>query len=454
MVKKWLVVAAGLTPLIVFLAVYAPAVGLGFISDDFRWIRESELGRFADVPRLFEQDNGFYRPLVALTFGVTHLFAGANPRPYGFTNLALALLCAVLIVQVGRRLGLGAGPSAVAAGIWLLNFHGINMAVLWVSGRTGLLVTACSLAAAIAALARRPLLAVLFAALALYSKEEALLLPAILVGWSFVFGEHRTADGRRRLIVLVIGTALLLSSYVWLRSRTGAMTPATAPGYYRLTFDPLLIARNVAEYADRSNTYAAAVVLLATLFLKTKEHRFVVRRSTMAAAAIWYAGAYAITTLVPVRSSLYAVLPSVAAAIVAAEVCASLWATATPGRRRAALGAMIVVPVLCVPAYVARNERWTGLSRFSERALDDLAVQAGLLPADGWLVLTDDPGTRVNLQSAFGSMLPDALFIRLHRTVNVQLQSPAGGQPGTGPCAGCPRIHLALERGRLVAAAP
>ena len=72
------------------------------------------------------------------------------------------------------------GCVIVAAAVWAFNFHGINMGVLWLSGRTSLLVTCFALAAAIAAAARHRGWLFVATLLALLCKEEAMLLPAVL----------------------------------------------------------------------------------------------------------------------------------------------------------------------------------------------------------------------------------------------------------------------------------
>ena len=87
-------------------------------------------------------------PVVSLTFGLDRLAFGINPRPYGWTNVGLVLIGALLIRQLAMTLGLTRGAGTLAASLWFLNFHGINQSILWVSGRTSLLVacagTACA----------------------------------------------------------------------------------------------------------------------------------------------------------------------------------------------------------------------------------------------------------------------------------------------------------------------
>src|SRR5688572_29979410 len=68
-------------------AVYGPDVGRGFVKDDFRWVLESRVRAAADLPRLFVETSGFYRPLVSLSFAANEGLGGASPRCYGWTNL-------------------------------------------------------------------------------------------------------------------------------------------------------------------------------------------------------------------------------------------------------------------------------------------------------------------------------------------------------------------------------
>ena len=43
----------------IFLLIYLPDVGHGFISDDFRWIAESRVTSLADAAALFHTNIGF-----------------------------------------------------------------------------------------------------------------------------------------------------------------------------------------------------------------------------------------------------------------------------------------------------------------------------------------------------------------------------------------------------------
>jgi hypothetical protein len=121
-----------LGPWLVFVAVYAPSAGHGFISDDFGWILHDRLENATGIARILFQDNGFYRPIVGISFALNEAAFGVDARPYGIVNVILALICGLLMFALGRSLRLARDSALCAAGLWLLNFHGINIAVLWI----------------------------------------------------------------------------------------------------------------------------------------------------------------------------------------------------------------------------------------------------------------------------------------------------------------------------------
>ena len=79
--------------------------------------------------------------------------------------------CACALAALALDLGLSRRAALLAAVLWMINPHGINMAILWLSGRTTTLLTLFSLLAAVAfmrrGMARRALIA-----MALLSKER------------------------------------------------------------------------------------------------------------------------------------------------------------------------------------------------------------------------------------------------------------------------------------------
>lgn len=387
--------------LIVFAVAYWQAAGQGFISDDFRWILESRIRHLSDLHRPFVDTTGFFRPMVSLTFGAIEGVAGTNPAPYGAATFLLAMLCAAAVAGLARSLALPAGAALLAGSVWLLNPHGINMAILWISGLTALCLVLFGVLSAIAIRRGHWMIgAVLFFA-ALLSKEEALLFPVPLL----LMARRRdgTAAGRWQL---ALGLAAAEALYFVLRARSDAMLPANAPAFYRFTFDIGDVLSNALQYADRSLTLAAVTVLIIAAVVRARPRITPAEREAIVVGATWLIAGFGITLFLPVRSSLYALAPSVGGVIAASAIAAALWREASPVRRRALQVIAIVLAVCLAPVLRARTDRWTELTRVSRVTLEAVTPSIGDAPA---VVLVDDPDRRDNLHNAFGSLLPDAI---------------------------------------------
>lgn len=438
--------AALVVPFLVFAGVYAVAIGHGFISDDFIWILDSRVRHLQDFAALFLKTTGFYRPVVGLTFALDYAIFGTHPVGYALTNLLLASCCALLLVQVGRELGLPAAAAVLSAALWLLNPHGINTAIIWMSGRTSLLLTLGALGAGLLLLRGHPFAALIPAGAALFSKEEAFLLPLILFGWwMIVRRDHRPSAGT---IALWWSCALaLLGVYLAIRFQTNAMTPWNAPSYYRFTHDPAVFARNVFEYADRAMTFSAAVVLLAWIVLRPSASR--PSTAVLLCGAVWIAGGYGLTVFLPVRSSLYACFPSAGACLIAGDIAARCWATSTDAGRRRAVVAGVVVALAMTPVYVLRNRTTIANARFTSDALRKITARATTLQNGSTVLILDDRHKKPNVETAFNTTLADAFELtsghRLNFWVVPELQYArlAGMTP---PCAACVAARIDLRR--------
>ena len=128
-------------------------------------------------------------------------------------------------------------------------------------------------------------------------------------------------------------------------------------------------------------------------------------------AALWIPATYAVTVLVPVRSTLYAVLPSIGSALAAAAVASAILRLRPNAFKRAAT-ALVILAVILVPVYRQRNIRWVALADRSRDVMTRLESDARGRPG-GHVVLVDDVNDRFNLAAAIGSGLPDALALTL-----------------------------------------
>jgi hypothetical protein len=440
----WIVFAA---------AVYLPDVGRGFVKDDFGWIAAGQRAARAPAAALLEPRIGFYRPLVDLTFAADTAAHGMNPRGYGLTNLALYAACVAAIWILGRALGLSAEAAAFGALVWAVNPHGINMALVWISGRTSLCLTLCAVLSAIALLKEQHAWMAVAVLGALASKEEAVALPFILLAWHALLMKDGAARWRA-----TVGVLAPLAVYAALRTHASAFTPGSAPPYYRFSFAPAAVLRNAVEYLDRGATIAVVATLIAAAALRVRP-RLAGGGRLLAACAIWFAAGYALTVLLPIRSSLYAVFPSVGAAIAGAALVEGMMRSPDIPRSRVVLlaAAMAMVALLAIPVYRARNGRYAQPARFSDRALHAIAEPAAAAPAGAAIVLHDVDDPLASFVAAFGSFASDAVKLESGRELNVWIDPPPGGWQLAGlhpPAPGTVAFEFGVDRGRIVRMKP
>lgn len=421
-------------------------MGHGFISDDFAWIKAGRFAGASGLLELFRSHTGFYRPLVTLSFAANERLLGLEALGYGLTNLALALGCAAAILALTRALGMTTGAGLFAACLWLLNPHGIGMSVLWISGRTSLLLTLFAALAAHETVRGRRASAAACMLLALLSKEEAVLLPAVLLAWT----RWRPDASRRFDIRRALGHTwplwLALGAYLALRSTTGAFLPATAPPFYRPSLLPSLLFRNVLEYADRAASFPLAALVLLSLLAWRLPRLGPAERRCVALGLVWLVGGYGLTVFLPVRSSLYACFPSVGAVLAVAAAAGLVWAAAAPAGRRRALVAAAVVPLLLVPIYRGRNVRWVTPADVSARVIEDL--RAAAIPEGHALLLRDENAL---VARAFGTLVEEALRVALDRpSLHVWLEPPPPAWPHAGlrPIADTEAVAAFALKGR------
>jgi hypothetical protein len=239
-----------------------------------------------------------------------------------------------------------------------------------------------------------------------------------------------------------------LAAYLVLRSQSGAFGPMDAPWFYRFSFSPALLLRNVFEYADRAATtsVAVALILLAACRWRRVPPSSPERRAILFAAC-WFPAMYALTVLLPIRSSLYAVLPSVASALAIAAIAARAErANALVFRRTAVV--LLAIVALLIPVYRARNQRWVNVAERSAEVMEALRVATRGTDTPGTVVLVDDQGERVNLDAAFGGLLQDAITLELPPGWKGEIVP--SGQPLPDPHA----LTFRLDGGRFVQVPP
>jgi hypothetical protein len=424
---------------------YLPYVGRGFIKDDFRWITEGRVDAITDVGRILTGNLGFYRPLVTLTFALDHALYGLHAYGYAVTNFVVLIACVWSVRRFALALGTDAVTATAAAALWALNFHGIGGSLLWISGRTSLLATLFGVLCMTAWVRQRDRSCVVWLALALLSKEDAVVLPVLMAVWSAI--ERQLRSDLWRLAWVCIPVVAL---YVWARESSGAFSYWNAPPYYRLTSDLSVIVRNVLEYADRNATLSTAGLIVLCAAARALPAPTTAGLRLVAFGLAWAAIVQSPTVALPARSSLSILLPSVGVTLAAAVLAQSVWSRHTASFRRNVAGAAAIIAVALWPVYHLRNQRLLKLASLSAETVQELQRLGS--DADGRLVvLRDDLSSRTNFAAAFGTLLPEVHRLVLPNAAGLWLEPPPGDAPYSGlvrPAA--PAIEAQLNNGRIV----
>src|SRR4029079_13487002 len=162
---------------------------------------------------------------------------------------------------------------------------------------------------------------------------------------------------------------------------------------------------------------------------------------------LWLGCGFAVTLFVPVRSSLYAVFPSVGIALACGVVVDGIRKAAAtdPSLGRLTMG-LAAVLIAALPIYRVRNGRYVEPARLSERALRTIAPHAAVMSEGSVIVLHDVDDPASNFSGAFGTFASDAVRMRAGHDVTVWIDSPdANGTNTTVPASR--RDHVGAEFG-------
>jgi tetratricopeptide (TPR) repeat protein len=193
-------------------AAYANSLQNDFVGDDSLLILKNRaITRLESLPALLTSDywtnfrgpyesapaksSGLYRPLVSLSYALNHALGGMNPWGYHLLNVGLHALVTWLVFLVASRLGIACEPALVAAAIFAV--HPLHTeAVAQVVGRAELLMSLGVLAAVWFGLGGRRRLALLAFTGALFSKEQAMILPVLLFAHDLAMARPAAREGR------------------------------------------------------------------------------------------------------------------------------------------------------------------------------------------------------------------------------------------------------------------
>lgn len=190
--QRWITLFCGCAALLILFRVYAPAVSAPFFFDDFTLPFTLQTYR---IRPLSEWLSGV-RPLLMFTYWINYLQSGIEPQAYHIFNIWLHFVNTVAIFFLVRRIG-----GWVESDAWKLNILSLFAAALflvhpvqteavsYITGRSDVLSSLFMLAAIFVFVYRFPgrvsvlwsLLIILLFALACSAKENAVVLPAVLL---------------------------------------------------------------------------------------------------------------------------------------------------------------------------------------------------------------------------------------------------------------------------------
>lgn len=228
--------ASALLVIVAVLAASATGLDNGFAYDDLVLIADNARVQTLRWPWEYfaesywgpARGSDLYRPLTVFGFAIQWAMGNGAPLPFHIVNVALYAASALAVLWLARQL---VSPGAALLGALVFAVHPVHVeAVGNVVGQAEL-VTAIAMLAAIALYVRdrrrgplRPRTALLIAALymtALFVKEHAVVLPALLLAAEFMLSpsvlrtrEH--GDGARiRILILLL--SLVALAYLTLR---------------------------------------------------------------------------------------------------------------------------------------------------------------------------------------------------------------------------------------------
>jgi len=403
------------------------------------------------------------------------------------------------LIVLFRATGLRTGVAVAAALVWALNFQGINMAVLWISGRTALMVTFWSVAAAWAWSRKRPALAALLAMMAMWSKEEAFVLAPILTVWSMIDGPGRQGgpsklgdgpsgahEGPSKLgpYVYRATSAFRDTWMLWavtaislvVRSQSGAFTPGSAPSSYQYQLGLTTLLANIPQYVDRAATtpLLALLVFWVATGCPTLAPDLLARRSsvpnvmseggklgltnsnpliapTLLKGLVWVVLGFAPTIFLPVRSSLYALLPSVGVVLIAGVLAGRIVERVPPRACARATAIMLVLLLALLPIYRLRNQRYVGEADLSTAIVTEIS-QIASAPAltDGLIIIKDVRDARPTAEQAFGPGADRMAELTTGGKFRVWIDPPPAELAGAAPPPISTAVAtLVVERGNV-----
>ncbi|GAM08030.1 transmembrane and TPR repeat-containing protein F38B6.6 [Geobacter sp. OR-1] len=174
--------------IILIAALYGSTLSHGFVWDDaFIIVNNPLLEKLSNIPQFFlsedtiEDSTGYYRPVTYISFALDRAVWGGNPTGYHITNLVLHMVAVLLFYAVTAALFKKECLALVAALIFALHPMAGETVNFLSGGRNTLLSASFALLSLLFYIKNYRIPAVACFAVAIFSKEFALLLPMVFL---------------------------------------------------------------------------------------------------------------------------------------------------------------------------------------------------------------------------------------------------------------------------------
>lgn len=211
---------------LIVLAVYSQSLFFGYtylddnvlVQDNLFFLKDiGNLGKIftTEVFHLLHSSAAYYRPMLTLSFMWDAILGGGNLWMFHLTDIIIHILVVVLLYVLFLKL-----EVSQKIAFWLAAFFAVHpalsQAVSWIPGRNDSLLTLFVLASVLTL--DKIYLHLIFFALALFTKESALLLPAVYILW--IYWIKRKTSQTRPLVLILSWTSII---FVWFSLRSIAL---------------------------------------------------------------------------------------------------------------------------------------------------------------------------------------------------------------------------------------
>lgn len=266
--------------------VYYRALNFQFSSLDDQWMivkSKDFLGSWKSIIDAFAQpiDGVFYRPVLTITYIIDYHIGNGSAAMFHLTNILLHLSTVLLLYNLFLRLGISPITNFILC-LWF-SIHPLCVSpVAWIPGRNDLLLavfTFSSLLFLIDFFSQRKwytlVLHFLFFALAIFTKETAMVLPIIFLAFFLQFKVRST----KTIISFLLTWLLIVALYLSLRTQivpAGSVThtfsfasliPIFKPFIYNVGKIIYPFSQSVLPYNESANWHFGVLSLVLIVYL-------------------------------------------------------------------------------------------------------------------------------------------------------------------------------------------